>query len=63
MDEFYLTILAEQLGLDPGLDINKTSLEDYRANLKNLIKVLKGNKAKLIKELEKEMKQLKVVRK
>lgn len=49
--------LQYQLGLCPGLEENKTSLEDYRANLRKLISYLKGNRTKLITQIEKEMKQ------
>ncbi len=47
--------LLYHLGLCPGLEDSKTSLNDYRANLRKLIKYLEGDKGKLIKELEKEM--------
>lgn len=49
--------LHYHLGLDPGLEEGKTSLEDYRANLRKLMRVIEGKKAGVIKEVEKEMKQ------
>jgi excinuclease ABC subunit C len=50
--------LYYHLGLDPGLEENKTSLETYRANLRKLISYIEGNRTKIIKELEREMKSL-----
>lgn len=48
--------LHYHLGLDPGLEQGKTSLEDYRANLRRLIAVIEGKRKNIEKELEKEMK-------
>ena len=48
--------LQYHLGLDPGLESGKTSLEDYRANLRRLIAVIEGKKTSIVKELEKDMK-------
>ncbi len=50
--------LLYHLGLCPGIEENKTSLADYRANLRKLVAYLKGERVKLVKQLEKEMKQL-----
>lgn len=50
--------LHYHLGLDPGLEEGKTSLEEYRANLRKLIAVIEGKRTNIIKELEKDMKQL-----
>lgn len=47
--------LHYHLGLDPGLESGKTSLEEYRANLKRLIAVIEGKKKKIEQEIEKEM--------
>lgn len=47
--------LLYQLGLCPGLEENKTSLIDYRANLRKLIKYLKGERTQLIRQVEREM--------
>ena len=49
--------LHYHLGLDPGLEEGKTSLVDYRANLRKLISYIQGNRTKIIKDLEKEMKK------
>lgn len=48
--------LYYHLGLDPGLEQGKTSLEDYRACLRKLMSVIEGKRTKILKELEKEMK-------
>jgi excinuclease ABC subunit C len=47
--------LQYHLGLCPGLEDGKTSLEDYRATLKKLMAYLKGERVELIKQIEKEM--------
>ncbi len=47
--------LHYHLGLDPGLEDGKTSLEDYRANLRKLIAVIEGKRKTIERELEKEM--------
>lgn len=49
--------LHYHLGLDPGLEEGKTSLEDYRANLRKLIAVIEGKRTSIIKELERDMKR------
>jgi len=49
--------LYYHLGLDPGLEDGRTSLADYRANLRKLIEYLKGNRKRLISDMEKEMRQ------
>lgn len=49
--------LHYHLGLDPGLEEGRTSLEDYRANLRRLIAVIEGRRRSIEKELEKDMKQ------
>lgn len=50
--------LHYHLGLDPGLEEGKTSLEDYRANLRKLMAVIEGKRTSIIKELERDMKRL-----
>lgn len=50
--------LHYHLGLDPGLEEGKTSLEDYRANLRKLIAVIEGKRKDIERELEKDMKRL-----
>ncbi len=47
--------LHYHLGLDPGLEGGKTSLEDYRKNLRKLMSYLRGNRKKLINDIEREM--------
>lgn len=47
--------LYYQLGLCPGLEEGKTNLADYRANLRKLIKYLKGERTQLVRQVEKEM--------
>lgn len=49
--------LYYHLGLDPGLEEGKTSLLEYRSNLRKMINVIEGKRSVVIKELEKEMKQ------
>ncbi|MCA9333971.1 UvrB/UvrC motif-containing protein, partial [Candidatus Saccharibacteria bacterium] len=48
--------LQYQLGLCPGLEEHKTSLADYRANLRKLMQYLRGERVKLIKQIESDMK-------
>ena len=50
--------LHYHLGLDPGLEEGKTSLEEYRANLRKLMAVIEGKRKNIEKELEKDMKAL-----
>jgi len=47
--------LLYHLGLCPGLEEGKTTLSDYRANLRKLSSFLKGERLMLISRLEKEM--------
>ena len=49
--------LYYHLGLDPGLEEGKTSLEDYRANLRKLISYIQGNRTSIIREVERDMKR------
>lgn len=49
--------LYYHLGLDPGLEEGRTSLEDYRANLRKLMAVIEGKRTNIIKELERDMKR------
>lgn len=48
--------LHYHLGLDPGLEEGKTSLEEYRANLRRLMAVIQGKRKNIERELEREMK-------
>jgi excinuclease ABC subunit C len=50
--------LHYHLGLDPGLEDGKTTLEAYRANLRKLIAVIEGKRKNIERDLEKEMKRL-----
>lgn len=47
--------LYYHLGLDPGLEEGKTSLEAYRSNLRKLISVIEGKRKNVERELEKDM--------
>lgn len=47
--------LQYHLGLCPGLEENKTSLNDYRANLRQLMSYLRGERAKVLEKMEKDM--------
>ncbi len=49
--------LYYHIGLDPGLEEGRTSLEDYRANLRKLMAVMEGKRKNIERELEKDMKQ------
>lgn len=49
--------LHYHLGLDPGLEEGRTSLEDYRANLRKLMAYIEGKRVTVIRELEREMKE------
>lgn len=48
--------LQYHLGLCPGLEENKSSIDDYRINLKKLISYLQGKRKSLIIQIEKDMK-------
>ena len=49
--------LHYHLGLDPGLEEGKTSLNDYRANLRKLMQYLRGERTSLMHEIERDMKK------
>ncbi len=49
--------LQYHLGLCPGIEENKTTIGDYRANLRQLIRYIKGERTALIKDIEKSMNQ------
>lgn len=49
--------LNYHIGLSPGLEQGKTTLEEYRANIRKLSSYLRGNRVELTKQVEKEMKQ------
>jgi excinuclease ABC subunit C len=48
--------LHYHLGLDPGLEEGRTTLEEYRANLRRLMAYIEGKRVSIIRELEREMK-------
>lgn len=48
--------LHYHLGLDPGLEEGRTSLNDYRANLRKLMAYLRGERVALMRDIEREMK-------
>jgi excinuclease ABC subunit C len=47
--------LQFHLGLCPGIEEDKTSLQDYRANLRKLMQYLRGERSKLLERMEKDM--------
>ncbi len=47
--------LDYHLGLDPGLEEQKTSLKQYKANLRKLIAVIEGKQQLIEKDIEKKM--------
>lgn len=47
--------LHYHLGLDPGLEDGRTSLEAYRSNLRKLMAVIEGRRKTIEKELERDM--------
>lgn len=49
--------LHYHLGLDPGLEDGRTSLKEYRANLRKLMKYLRGERVVLVREIEQDMKR------
>jgi excinuclease ABC subunit C len=49
--------LQYHLGLCPGIEADKTSLHDYRENLKKLMQYFKGERVQLMREIERDMKQ------
>ncbi len=47
--------LNTDLGLTPGIEIEKCTPEDYKRNLRKMIRYLKGERENLLKDLEKTM--------
>ena len=47
--------LNTDLGLTPGIEINKTTPKEYKKNLRRFIRYLEGDREKLLKDLEKTM--------
>lgn len=50
--------LNTDLGLTPGIEIQKITPSEYKKNLKKLISYLEGKREKLLRDLKKQMKQL-----
>ncbi|MBO4813190.1 GIY-YIG nuclease family protein [Candidatus Saccharibacteria bacterium] len=48
--------LDTDLGLTPGIEIGASTPKDYKRNLRKLIRYLEGDREKLLKDLEKTMK-------
>ena len=49
--------LDTDLGLTPGIEIDRATPKEYKQNLRHLISYLKGNRQKLIRDLEKAMRE------
>src|SRR3989344_4349559 len=49
--------LHYHLGLDPGLEEGKTTLSDYRTNLRRLMAVIEGKRSCIEKELNRDLKK------
>ena len=47
--------LNTDLGLTPGIEVNKATPKDYKRNLRKFIRYLEGDRDKLLKDLEKTM--------
>ena len=47
--------LNTDLGLTPGIEIDRSTPKDYKRNLRKLIRYLEGDRKKLLKDLEKTM--------
>ncbi|MBQ8985115.1 GIY-YIG nuclease family protein [Candidatus Saccharibacteria bacterium] len=49
--------LDSDLGLTPGIEIGRATPKDYKRNLRKMIRYLEGDRDKLIKELDKTMRE------
>lgn len=49
--------LYYHIGLDPGLEDGRTSLSGYRANLRQLMRYLRGERAALMNSIERDMRK------
>ena len=49
--------LDTDLGLTPGIEVGRSTARDYKRNLRKLIRYLEGDREKLLRELEKTMKE------
>lgn len=45
------------LGLDPGLEDGRTTLTEYKSNLRKLMQYLRGERATLMRQIERDMKK------
>lgn len=50
--------LQYQIGLCPGIEENKTSLIEYRSNLRQLMRYLMGERSKILDKMERDMSRL-----
>ena len=50
--------LNTDLGLTPGIEIGVSTPVEYKQNLRKLIRYLKGDRIKLLRDLEKQMKEM-----
>ena len=50
--------LNYHIGLTPGVETGKTTSEEYRKNLRKMIRYIQGERMNLLRELEREMKNL-----
>lgn len=48
--------LDYHIGLSPGVELGKTTPEDYKVTLRRLIRYLRGGRAEITKEIERDMK-------
>ncbi|MDR0397577.1 MAG: excinuclease ABC subunit UvrC [Candidatus Nomurabacteria bacterium] len=48
--------LERQLGLEPGVEVGRTTLAEYKQNLRKLVKVIQGGRVAILRELEHDMK-------
>jgi excinuclease ABC subunit C len=51
------TSLYYHLGLDPGLEEGRTSITEYRTNLRKLMQYLRGERVAIVREIERDMKK------
>ena len=49
--------LDSELGLTPGIELGHSTPKEYKQSLRNLIRYLEGDRQKLLRDLEKDMKQ------
>ena len=49
--------LDTDLGLTPGIEVGRSSARDYKRNLRKLIRYIEGDREKLLRDLEKTMRE------